>query len=311
MGGILDLLQGAVSAGNQAKGAYVNRSIGDTESLIQYIQQARAQQIAQQRQAEMDQSTLDYRRAQTDKLTHPDKKVVFDAEGNPVSYDPANPQFPVGFKGKTTPDPVKVHAANRKFDVEHPLPARPGSETAGLQVLQTPDGTVVVDKKSRQSYPVAKPGVSVGATGGTGQLQPRASGNQKLQAMAIENRNQMNVIDEAIRRIQTNPKALGAKNLLPDIIMQRADPEGVATRAAVADIGSLKIHERSGAAVTASESPRLMPFVPSVKDTPQAALDKLKRLRAYLDQETQALEAAGAVVPKAGGYSPDNPFAKP
>jgi len=310
MGGILDLLQGAVSAGNQAKGAYVNRSIGDTESLIQYIQQARAQQIAQQRQAEMDQSTLDYRRAQTDKLTHPDKKVVFDAEGNPVSYDPANPQFPVGFKGKTTPDPVKVHAANRKFDVENPLPrvAAPGS---GEQVVNTPDGVVIVDKKTATSRPVAKPGVSVGVTGGTGQLQPRASGNQKLQALAIENRNQMNVIDEAIRRIQANPKALGAKNLLPDIIMQRADPEGVATRAAVADIGSLKIHERSGAAVTASESPRLMPFVPSVKDTPQAALDKLKRLRAYLDQETQALEAAGAVVPKAGGYSPDNPFAKP
>jgi hypothetical protein len=40
--GILDLLQGAVSAGTQAKGAYVNRSNADAGSLIRDAAAAKA-----------------------------------------------------------------------------------------------------------------------------------------------------------------------------------------------------------------------------------------------------------------------------
>jgi hypothetical protein len=44
----------------------------------------------------------------------------------------------------------------------------------------------------------------------------------------------------------------------------------------IADIGSMKIHDRSGAAVSAAEFPRLKPFVPSANDEPAAAVEKLK-----------------------------------
>ena len=318
MAGLLDFLQGAVGAGVQARQGAQAAEMQGLPLLIQ-LQQSLA---AHERQQRLDALNERHVNAEIDNLTRPHNKVVYDANGNPVVYNEYNPQFPAGFKTRVPADPVKTHEANRLFDVQHPLPARPATPGSGEQVLATPDGIVIVDKKSATSRRVAAPGATVSAESPTGQLQPRASGNQRLQQMAIENRNQMNVIDEAIKRVRANPGAVGAKNLLPDILMQRMDPEGVATRAAVADIGSLKIHERSGAAVTAAESPRLMPFVPGVRDTPDAVIQKLSRLRAYLDQETKALEAAGAsrtgpvgsTGPAAGPstaskYSPNNPFA--
>jgi hypothetical protein len=53
----------------------------------------------------------------------------------------------------------------------------------------------------------------------------------------------------------------------------------VDTRAAIADLGSLVIHDRSGAAVTASEYPRLAPFIPTSKDDPDAVIKKLRRFK--------------------------------
>jgi hypothetical protein len=68
------------------------------------------------------------------------------------------------------------------------------------------------------------------------------------------------------------------------------DPKGVDARAEVADIGSLKIHDRSGAAVTISESPRLMPFIPQATDDAVTVQKKLARLRTELHNESQALQ---------------------
>jgi hypothetical protein len=309
MGGILDLLQGAVSAGNQAKGAYVNRATADTGSLIQLLRQQRQDALAEKRQAALDEQNAMMRPLAARHL----QAETANLEDEVRRRGQHQPRYQVvqdekGFYRVNMDDPTDVTPLSANGTPLRPKKPAGPSATAGKQVLLTPDGVVIVDKGTGTSVPVSKPGATVPPQGGSGQLQPRAAGNQKLQALAIENRNQMNVIDEAIRRVRSNPKAMGAKNLLPDILMQRMDPEGVATRAAVADIGSLKIHERSGAAVTASESPRLMPFVPSVKDTPEAVIAKLSRLRAYLDQETQALEAAGAVVPK--DECPEGVFAR-
>jgi hypothetical protein len=86
-------------------------------------------------------------------------------------------------------------------------------------------------------------------------------------------------IDAAIAAVKANPNAFGLKNTFGDQVNQRLDPGGVGPRAAVANIGSMIIHDRSGAAVTMSEQPRLMPFVPRVTDTPEAAIRKLQLLR--------------------------------
>lgn len=118
----------------------------------------------------------------------------------------------------------------------------------------------------------------------------------QVQKGIIENRASMGQIDGALDAIRRNPKALGAHNVLGDAIMQRvpgaAGVDGVEARAKLADIGSLIIHDRSGASVTISESPRLLPFIPSVTDSPKVAAEKLRGLREKLANTTNEFETA-------------------
>lgn len=91
---------------------------------------------------------------------------------------------------------------------------------------------------------------------------------------------------DAVRRTQGamdslngNPGAVGPGLQLFPNLANWFDPNGTTTRAMVADIGSLKLHDRSGAAITASEMPRLIPFIPSIGDTKAAAMDKLAKFQ--------------------------------
>ena len=95
--------------------------------------------------------------------------------------------------------------------------------------------------------------------------------------------------------------ATGWKGYVPNFLLNRIDPAGVDTRAEISDIGSLKIHDRSGAAVTVSESPRLMPFIPLATDDQVTVKKKLGRLRDELAREQQALSDTYS---KDQGYKP-------
>jgi len=97
-------------------------------------------------------------------------------------------------------------------------------------------------------------------------------------------------IDRALAGLAARPQSLGTRFIAGEWVNQRTDPEGVDVRANIADIGSLMIHDRSGAAVTVSESPRLKPFVPLITDTPDAAKKKLLRLRQAIDDENGFIE---------------------
>lgn len=105
------------------------------------------------------------------------------------------------------------------------------------------------------------------------------------QARAIaENVAAMKKIDDALAAIDEYPEGLGLRNYIGDTIRQRTDPKGVRVRALVADIGSLKIHDRSGAAVTAAEFPRLKPFIPQATDDPEVVREKLMNFRREYEQ---------------------------
>jgi hypothetical protein len=93
--------------------------------------------------------------------------------------------------------------------------------------------------------------------------------------------------------------ATGIKAYTPDIALNRLDPEGTVTRAAIADIGSMIMHDRSGAAVTVSESPRLKPFIPLITDNAETALKKLARLRKIQSDDAEALT---------GTYNPEQGY---
>ncbi|PPA76493.1 hypothetical protein C4E15_06780 [Achromobacter spanius] len=106
------------------------------------------------------------------------------------------------------------------------------------------------------------------------------------QALAKIQDNQANLrkVQLAIAALKENPDAVGVKNNLPDAMVQRMPfdgfSDGVGTRALVADLGSMIIHDRSGAAVTAAEFPRLAPFIPLATDSAPTAQKKLERFLA-------------------------------
>lgn len=95
-------------------------------------------------------------------------------------------------------------------------------------------------------------------------------------------------LDDAIALLEQNKDAVGAKGYLPDIALNRMFPEGTEARAAISDIGSLVLHDRSGAAVTAAEYPRQAPFIPKINDDYDTALKKLKRMRELQAEDAQA-----------------------
>jgi hypothetical protein len=109
-----------------------------------------------------------------------------------------------------------------------------------------------------------------------------------VNAKIIEGKQGLRNIDEAIAALEKNPGAVGITNAIPGAQTLRGQidsAENIATRAKIANIGSLKLHDRSGAAVSASEFPRLAPFIPSASDSPRAAATKLREMKKIAEQE--------------------------
>jgi len=105
---------------------------------------------------------------------------------------------------------------------------------------------------------------------------------------------------------RSNPSATGPikgfiNDKLPDALLQWFDPDGTVSRAKIAELSSAVIHDRSGAAVTAAEFPRLRPFIPQIGDTPETVQAKLKQFYAIVQEETnlylESLESSGYDVP--------------
>jgi hypothetical protein len=83
--------------------------------------------------------------------------------------------------------------------------------------------------------------------------------------------------------------ATGWKGFISDVILQRADPMGVDTRAALSNIGSLRAQERSGGAIPAHEWERIKGFIPTDTDSPVTAR---KKLRQFITEYQRALNNA-------------------
>lgn len=177
--------------------------------------------------------------------------------------------------------PIEIHRAKRDYDIANPLPERGGgSDDVNWQTTQTDDGIVQVHPRTGEVRPVMQGGE---------QMQGRQS-NQITTAIAA-NRAFLTDIDRAIAALEAHPNAVGVTRGRISALDQHRDPKGVAARALVANIGSKKIHDRSGAAVSAAEFPRLAPFVPSVSDNNAAVvIQKLRLLKAAAEEETAALQ---------------------
>lgn len=174
------------------------------------------------------------------------------------------------------------------------------------QYMQTDSGLIALPKR-----PGAGPITGREVTGADGQpirapLKPiPASAN----AAIVANAQNLKRAQDALTLIQGgevggakgDKNATGWKGFAPNTVLNIADPEGVETRGAIADLGSMVIHDRSGAAVTAAEFPRLAPFIPRATDDPPTAEKKLKRFVEIYQQEAQAL---GEIYSRDQGYRP-------
>jgi len=184
---------------------------------------------------------------------------------------------------------------------------------AAANVVQTDTGPVAVNPDA-SATPLKIEGVPIGKT-------PKPVPENVLKAM-LTNSTSERQVDTALQLLggktvdglQGDTSAIGpVQGRVPDIILQKSNPNGVITRAAIADIGSMIIHDRSGAAVTVAEMPRLVPFIPQITDTPEAAKAKLTRMKAELTNignEFRAVhESAGYTMPT--GLQPKANVARP
>jgi hypothetical protein len=117
----------------------------------------------------------------------------------------------------------------------------------------------------------------------------------------VANDTALNKVNDALEGLKSRPESIGWKGYTPDEVLQRTDKEGVAVRALIADISSLKVHDRSGASVTASEFPRLKPFIPRVTDSYETAITKLNQFKQELENLTNSYKS---VYSEEQGYRP-------
>lgn len=176
-----------------------------------------------------------------------------------------------------------------------------------------PDGTTVTMpfvRRKGQLYPINAPSDPSSTT-------PKAS--EALKKAYLGNKEALDRVDRAMKAVDENPDAFsfvkGAAvdifGKLGDAAVQRFDQGGVDARAAVADVGSQKIHDRSGAAVTASEFPRLMPFIPLMTDTPETIKKKLTRFqKEYQAMQEEILTMGGPSLSEMISQDPNHPTSK-
>jgi len=194
----------------------------------------------------------------------------------PITLPPA-PQRPMGLsRGETMVDPStgKVIARGMAPEAPAPTPLERAFDTKT-------NSQVFVDRADIRANPDRyKP------LGAEEKLKPIP---ETINKALTGNVSSISQIDRAIESLSKNPNAVGLKGNLPQTILNKTYPEGVETRALVTDIGSAIVHDRSGAAVAASEAPRLMPFIPQATDDAQTAIKKLKQLRTRIEAEQNGI----------------------
>jgi hypothetical protein len=235
----------------------------------------------------------------------PNNRGTFDLS----NYEPAPTQTPLALQladAGITPDNPKFQELAQAFVYKQTAPP-------AANVVQTDTGPVAVNPDATAT-PLKIDGVPIGKT-------PKPVPENVLKAM-LTNSTSERQVDTALQLLngktvdglQGDAGAIGPiQGRVPDTVLQKTNPNGVVTRAAIADIGSMIIHDRSGAAVTIAEMPRLIPFIPQITDTPEAAKAKLTRMKAELTNignEYRAVhESAGYTMPT--GLQPNAKVANP
>jgi hypothetical protein len=242
------------------------------------------------------------------------ERQTYDAQGLPVGLPIQLPKTQTfaditAAKNATT-SAGQLAVAQAKFAYEKANPSK--------TIQDTPSGLLSIDKNGVATPVVYGPNGIVAAAGPNGSAASLPTGTPGTAVMGrqselkaipsnvnlaiLKNNQSIQQIDDTIKLLQQNPDATGFKGYLPNFALNRMNPEGTEARAGVADIGSLVLHDRSGAAVTASESPRLLPFIPLATDDNATVIKKLTRMRNLAAQDQTGLTETYS---KDQGYQPN------
>jgi hypothetical protein len=212
--------------------------------------------------------------------------------------------------------------AERRYQIEHPKPVAPVPGSPEWLALKVQEAKIANEYGYHAPPTQFSFGTTIDANGNpvvlrqntkTGEVTPTDAvkpatgqgggrGSATIQKAVAENKTNMTVIDDALKELDAHPDAVGLQRGIADLpliggfgdaVNQRRDPAGVAARASLSNVASLVIKDRSGSAVSVSESARLRPFIPSVGDTPEAIRTKLRKLKGAIQVETDLLERNG------------------
>ena len=112
----------------------------------------------------------------------------------------------------------------------------------------------------------------------------------------------LNKLDRIDNLLVKTPDATGIlKGITPGIILNRFDKEGTALRAALTELAATKVHDLSGAAVSASEFGRLKPFLPQPTDDSDTIKTKLAGMKAEIQD---IMNATNSIYSEDQGYKP-------
>jgi len=180
-------------------------------------------------------------------------------------------------------------------------------------LILTPQEVSAIPGLDPQTVYQRSPTGEITAVGGQNKSQLKPLPPKALDVLSTNNASLTN-INQAIDLLDPKNKSkdaqaarysIGSSNyLIPNAILQHTDENGNQFRAQIGQIGGVIIKDISGAAVSASEDERLAKWVPSVTDSPSAALAKLKNLRREIMQRNGAVTDAYS---EDQGYRPYSP----
>ncbi len=240
-------------------------------------------------------------------------------QGGQQQNDPA-PSTP-------TPTPRNLTVAERGFDAMGVT--FPNVQELATGTIYTPSGEVYTPKggeqipfQGKQEKRVMGGREYFGRSTPNGRLfildspAPSKAENRPLPANVItsisETQGQLAQVRGAMDALNSDPNATGAKSVIPDFALNRIDKKGIDARAAIGNLSSLVIRDRSGAAVTAAEFPRLRPFLPSLYDDYETIKKKLASFYKVIQEENQiylqSLSDSGYTVPTSLYNNAKQPF---
>lgn len=173
-------------------------------------------------------------------------------------------------------------------------------DAARTQVVETPEGVMLVDKATGQARPATANGKPLAG-------KPSAATEKELVGI----RQQNSIVDGAIAAVQKTPSAFsmtrGMATMagpIPESVAGRFDNDAERqARSYVFNNVSKVINERAGAAQSAQELARLRSFLPAETDNADQIVSKLQAFKTYLGDMEAGTRGGKSNSGATGGWS--------